>query len=117
MTSGSVSAAAAQLRLFTVTLDLDCICSGSVRSGPLRSSDPYADRANKISDKCDSKSKTTHSVEGKPVKLLHFSFYASRVSSLSAAKLYLLLCLRHLMFNCLVYNTQVGPVTEIIDLI
>ncbi|MEQ2292269.1 hypothetical protein AMECASPLE_021357 [Ameca splendens] len=68
--------------VFTVTLDLHCICSGPVPSSPLRSleelQEPYADHAIKASNKCGSKSKTTHSVEIKPVKLLHFSFYASR---------------------------------------
>ncbi|MED6264521.1 hypothetical protein CHARACLAT_015848 [Characodon lateralis] len=53
-----------------------------LRSGPLPNpeelQEPYADRTIKASDKCGRKSKTTHSVEAKPVKLLHFSHYASR---------------------------------------
>ncbi|MEQ2264063.1 hypothetical protein XENORESO_018454, partial [Xenotaenia resolanae] len=72
------SIATPKKRLFTLYL----LWSGPVRSGPLRIpeelQESYADRAIKASDKCVSKSKTTHSVEIKPVKLLNFLFYASR---------------------------------------
>ncbi|MED6240725.1 hypothetical protein ATANTOWER_026736 [Ataeniobius toweri] len=72
-------AAAAQLRLwmFYSAPYLHCICSGPVRS-PEELQEPYADGPIKASEKYGSKSKTSHSVEVKPVKLLHFSFYASR---------------------------------------
>ncbi|MEQ2233259.1 hypothetical protein ILYODFUR_020070 [Ilyodon furcidens] len=61
--------------VYNVTLDLYCICSGPVRCEARRSSKNHTIKAH---DKCGSKSKITPSVEVKPIKLLHFSFYACR---------------------------------------
>ncbi|MEQ2304643.1 hypothetical protein AMECASPLE_029243 [Ameca splendens] len=61
-----------------------------LRSGPLRSpeelQEPYPDRAIKASDKYRSKSKTAHSAEVKPVKLLYFYVFCSTMGTLYAAQ-------------------------------